>query len=131
MSKTVVICASSRFAEEARAFSDELKKLGLHVLVPHFYRSSGGDWGGAGDYNARFIALGLTHDHFYKIRMSDVVFIYNKDGYIGNSVNMEIGYSIGQDKPIYAFDENDDEICRKALYSGFARTPEELFGLLA
>jgi hypothetical protein len=31
-----------------------------------------------------FVALGLTHNHFYKIRMAEVVFVYSKDGYIGN-----------------------------------------------
>ena len=73
-----------------------------------------------------FAALGLTHNHFYKIRMAEVVFVYNKDGYIGNSTTLEIGFAVALGKPIYALSDADEEICRKVLFSKVVKTPEEL-----
>ena len=124
--RSVTICGSSKFAEEARTFAKKLKELGVIVFEPHFYRASGGDWSKISKFDEKFVALGLTHDHFYKIRMADVVFVYNKDGYIGVSTNLEIGYAAALNKPIYAFSDKDPEICRRVLFSGVVNTPEEL-----
>jgi len=124
--KSVVICGSSKFAEDARAFAKKLKELGVVVFEPHFYRASGGDWSRIHKFDEKFVALGLTHDHFYKIRMADVVFIYNKDGYIGVSGSMEIGYAAALNKPMYALSDKDPEICRQVLFSGIVGTPDEL-----
>jgi hypothetical protein len=124
--KSVCYCGSSKFAEEARAFAKKLTSLGVVVFEPHFYRASGGDWSRIHKFDEKFVALGLTHDHFYKIRMADVVFVYNKDGYAGVSVSMEIGYAVALNKPIYALLDEDSELCRKVLFSGVANTPEEL-----
>jgi len=71
------------------------------------------------------VALGLTHDHFYKIKMADVVFVYNKDGYSGVSTTLEIGSAVVLNKPIYAL-SNDDEVCRNVLFREVIKTPEEL-----
>lgn len=128
--KSVVICGSGKFAKEARAFGKALEKLGVEVLMPHYYGASGGDWKGLKDFDKPFVALGLTHDHFYKIRMTDVVFIYNKDGYAGNSTTLEIGYAVGRDKPIYALSDKDEEICRLVLFRGVIKTPKDLARLL-
>jgi hypothetical protein len=124
--KSVVICGSSKFAEEARIFAKKLKDLGVLVFEPHFYRVSGGDWSRIHRFDVKFVARGLTHDHFYKIRMADVVFVYNVDGYIGVSTNMEIGYAAALGKPIYALSGKDPEVCRQVLFSGIASTPAEL-----
>ena len=124
--KSVVICGSSRFAPEMREFAKKLKELGVVVYEPHLYRASGGNWQEIKDFDKRFVASGLTHDHLYKIRIADVVYVYNKDGYIGVSTTMEVGYAVALNKPIYAFDENDEEICRKIIFSGFINTPEDL-----
>jgi len=100
--KSVVICGSNKFGKEALQFAKSLTKLGVTVFVPHFYTTKGGDMEKASSVDRPFIALGLTHDHFYKIRMADVVFVYNKGGYVGNSVTMEIAYGVALDKPVYA-----------------------------
>jgi len=78
--KSVVICGSTRFAPEIREFARKLKELGITVFEPHLYRAAGGVWEEIKDFDKKFVALGLTHDHFYKIRMADVVYIYNKGG---------------------------------------------------
>jgi len=128
--KSVVICSSSRFAEEVREFSKQLKEKGVMVYEPSLYRASGGDWEKIRDFDKRFVALGLVHDHLHKIRLADVVFVYNKEGYIGNSVTLEIGYALALNKPIYAFCDKDEEKCRKVLFQEFISSPEELIKVL-
>jgi len=105
--RSVVICGSGRYKEEARAFAQKLQKLGVTVFYPYFH-SSDDEWKKLSDYRKNFVALGLTHDHFYKIKMADVVYVYNKDGYSGISTTMELGYAMALGKPIYALSDKDD-----------------------
>ena len=128
--KSVVICSSNRFAKEARIFAKGLEKLGVTVYVAHYYRSSGGNWSKIADFDKPFVALGLTLDHFYKIRMADVVLVYNKDGYAGNSTSMEIGYAVALDKPIYAVSDKDDDPCRAVLFRGVVKSPRNFLRFL-
>jgi hypothetical protein len=128
--KSVVICGSSRFAPEMREFAQKLKDLGVVVYEPHLYRASGGVWNEIKDFDKKFVALGLTHDHFYKIRKADVVYIFNKDGYAGVSTNIEIGYAVALNKPIYAQEKTDEEMCRQVLFSGIIKNPEDLIAYL-
>jgi len=72
------------------------------------------------------MAMGLTYDHFQKLRIADVMFLYNKNGYCGNSCTLEMGYTAALGKPIYALSDTDEEICRTVLFSGICKTPEEL-----
>ena len=123
--KSVVICGSSRFAPEMRAFAQELKALGVLVYEAHLYRASGGNMSALNDFDKKLVALGLTHDHFYKMRLADVIYVY-KDGYAGVSVNMEIGYAVALNKPIFVQEEKDEEICRRVLFTRVVKTPAEL-----
>ena len=128
--KSVVICGSARFASEIREFSEKLKAAGVIVYEPYLYRASGGVWENIPDHDKPLVATGLTHVHFYKIRMADVVYIFNKDGYSGVSTTLEIGYATALNKPIYAFSEADEEICRKIIFSGFINNTEDLLKCL-
>jgi len=127
--KSVVICGSRRFKPEARKFAADLKKLGAVVYEPYFH-SGQDEWNHLSDDYKKFIALGLTHDHFYKIKMADIVYVYNKDGYVGNSTTLELGYAMALGKPIYALSDKDDELCRKVLIRGVIKTPKELIKIL-
>jgi hypothetical protein len=128
--KSIVICGSSRFAKEAREFASKLKELGAVVYEPHFYRATGGNWSEIKDFDKKFVAMGLVYDHFNKIRLADIVYVYNKDGYSGVSTNIEIGFASALGKPIYAFCDNDEEECRKILFNKIVQTPEELLKLI-
>lgn len=128
--KSVTICSSNRFADEAEKFGKELKKLGVNVLIPHFYTKNYGGLEKIKDHNKKFIAMGLTHDHFNKIRKSDTVFIFNKNGYSGNSTTLELGFAAALGKPVYALSDKDPETCRDILFSGYAKTPKELVKFL-
>lgn len=123
--KSVVICGSRRFKSEIREFAAKLRALNVIVFEPYLH-SGQKEWEELSEEYRRFIALGLTHDHFYKIRMADVVFIYNKDGYSGNSTTLEIGFAMALGKPIYALSDNDEELCRRVLFRDFVSSPEKL-----
>jgi nucleoside 2-deoxyribosyltransferase len=122
--KSVVICGSRRFKEEALEFGRRLEELGVVVHKPYFH-SGQEEWEHLSDDYKKFIILGLTHDHFYKIKMADVIFVYNKDGYAGPSTTLEIGAAAALGKPIYALSK-DEELCRQVLIREVVLTPEEL-----
>lgn len=124
--KTLVICGSRRFKLELRKFANQLKQLGIVVYEPYLH-SGQEEWINLSDDYKKFVALGLTHDHFYKIKMADVVFVYNKDGYSGNSTTLELGYAVALGKPIYALSDKDEELCRRVLFKDFVKTPKQLF----
>jgi len=121
--KTVVLCGSRCFKLEMRDFGKKLKELGVIVFEPYLH-SSQDEWVKLSDDYKKFVALGLTHDYFYKIQMADVVFIFNKDGYAGNSTILEIGYAVAIGKPIYAL-TSDEELCH-VLFREIISSPEEL-----
>jgi len=122
--KSVVICGSRRFKPEIREFTKKLKELGAVVYEPYLHQGQD-EWTNLSDAYKRFVALGLTHDHFYKIKMADVVFVYNKDGYSGCSTTLEIGYAVALGKPIYALSA-DEELSRHILFREIIQIPEEL-----
>ncbi|OGG94183.1 hypothetical protein A2609_00185 [Candidatus Kaiserbacteria bacterium RIFOXYD1_FULL_47_14] len=107
-----------------REFGKKLKELGVVVFEPYLH-SGQDEWAKLSDDYKKFVALGLTHDHFYKIQMADVVFVFNKDGYAGNSTTLEIGYAVATGKPIYAL-TSDEELCRHVLFREIISSPEEL-----
>lgn len=123
--KSVAICGSKKFEPEIRKFAGELKKKGIVVYEPYLHEG-GGKWDKLSQEYKNFVALGLTHDHLYKIRMADVVFVYNKDGYAGYSTTLEIGFAVALGKPIYALSDIDEDICRRVLFRKVIKTPEEL-----
>ena len=122
--KLIVICGSRRFKPEMRELANKLKDAGVVVYEPYLH-SGQEEWANLSDAYKKFVALGLTHDHFYKIQMADVVFLYNKDGYSGNSTTLEIGYAIAKGKPIYAL-ASDEELCRHVLVREIINKPEDL-----
>ena len=126
--RSVVLCGSRRFKPEMRKFGASLKKLGVVVYEPYLH-SGQDEWRSLSDDYKKFVALGLTHDHFYKIKMADVVYIFNKDGYMGNSSTLELGYSVALGKPIYAL-HSDEEMCRNVLFRDIVKTPRELLKYL-
>ncbi|OGH09999.1 MAG: hypothetical protein A2152_04185 [Candidatus Levybacteria bacterium RBG_16_35_6] len=123
--KSIVICGSKRFKTEARRFGSQLQKLGVVVYMPYFHEGKD-EWDKLSQQYKDFIALGLTHDHFYKIKMADVVLLFNKGGYCGVSSTLELGCAVALGKPIYALSDKDDEIVRKTLIREIIKTPKEL-----
>lgn len=128
--KSIALCSSSRFKKEVYEFGNKLKELGFTVYFPILHQSTEEEWNALSGQDRELISTGLTWEHFYKLRKADAVFIYNKDGYIGVSVNMEIGYSAALDIPIFALEQDEKEVARKILFEGYAATPEALVELI-
>jgi hypothetical protein len=126
--KSVCICCSRRFEKEVRKFARDLNKLGVVVYEPILNKDRSIDT--LTPNMKRFAFLGLTHHHFSLIKKSDVVYIYNKGGYMGVSSTLELGYAEALGKPVYAFSDEDTEPVRKVLFDAIIKTPKELVKLL-
>ena len=122
--RSVVICGSRRFVKEIKKFEKGLKDHGVTVFPPILNMNTGIN--NLPKDLKRYAFLGLTWHHFEFIRKADVVFIYNQDGYIGNSVTMELGAAAVLAKPIYALEEDKTEACRNILIDEIIATPDEL-----
>jgi len=122
--KTVVICGSRRFKKEIREFAAKLKKAGVVVYEPIL--NDDPKINELPEHFKRFAFLGLTHHQFSFIRKADVVYFYNKDGYLGNSSTLELGFAEALGKPIYALEEDKEEPCRNVLIDEVIKTPKEL-----
>lgn len=128
--RTVVVCGSKKYKDEIRRFCTELKKLGVIVFEPNFEEPVLEDEFFHSKHVTKAVFKGLTLEHFDWIRKTDVCFVYNKDGYAGVSVSLEMGYASALGKPIYALKEKTGDSCRDALIDKIASSPKELVGLL-
>lgn len=50
--------------------------------------------------------------HLERMDRAEIIFVFNQDGYLGNSVVMEIGYAYAQRKPIYTLAPIQDQFLR-------------------
>jgi nucleoside 2-deoxyribosyltransferase len=93
--RSVCICGSFRFYEEMVQLQNALHARG--VLC---------EWPLPG---ARYAPQAMTADqardaiiqHLERMDRAECIFIFNKDGYLGNSVVMELGYAYARRKPVY------------------------------
>ncbi|MBI2049258.1 MAG: hypothetical protein HYT29_02395 [Parcubacteria group bacterium] len=112
--KSVVFCSSVRFKKELAEFIRELKKVsaerGLHpvVLEPNFEDRSpeieqAHEKERLKDPLYKETVAGKVYDHlFRKVRVADVCFIFNKDGYLGANTNGELFAAAMSGKMCYA-----------------------------
>jgi len=56
--------------------------------------------------------------------------VYNKDGYVGVSVTLEMAYAAALGKPIFALSPNTGDPCRDTLIDKVVKTPKLLAALL-
>ena len=99
----ITLCGSTRFKEEFEWWDRKLTMAGVIVLKPGIFHHSGDE---ISEENK--IALDKLHKH--KILMSDLVFVVNKDGYIGSSTQSEIDFATTLDIPIiYCYNERNEK----------------------
>jgi hypothetical protein len=124
--KSVVVCGSKRYKDEIRLFCDELESAGVVVFRPNIDEPmfEGDSIGSA--HLTRMIFKGLTLEHFEMIRKADVCFIYNKGGYVGASVTLELGFSQAMGMSIYALEEQLGDPCKDCLIDGVVPTAKAL-----
>lgn len=127
--KTIVISGSIKKAgEEIEKFAKELEDAGFKVIYPKLgFRTD--DWDKLSEAALMKLYKGLTIEYFDLIERADALFIYNKGGYCGNSVTMELAYAYAMKKPIYAL-MKDQEVSRDVLFDGYAPTSKELIQLI-
>ncbi len=105
--KIICFCGSSRFiwyfATLAWSFEKEgYITLGLHLLPPNYTEEKV-----HADHIAEYEGVADKMDalHRRKIDIADMVFVINKDGYIGKSTAAEIEYATKLGKPIKYLEE--------------------------
>ncbi len=122
--KSVVICGSRRYKDGIRKFSRELKELGILVFEPIMNTDT--KIRELPEDLKKYAFLGLTWHHLEFIRKADVVFVYNKDGYMGNSSTIELGAAAALGKPIFSLEEDKEEPCRNILFDGRVSSAKQL-----
>lgn len=106
----VTLCGSTRFQDDfIRVQRDLTLKGALVISVGMFgHQEEGFDWGTDEEPSAAKIALDELH--LRKIDLADMVFIINKDGYIGTSTRREIDYATDSEKRIVYMETQDAEV---------------------
>jgi nucleoside 2-deoxyribosyltransferase len=124
----VVICSSTKYHEFAKYYADEIKKAGVDVFCPP--KVSGTEkWVQLTADEKRKEVKKLIDEHFSEISSSDAILVINKDGYIGTSVNIEIGYAIAKSKLIFTI-EPDADLSRSTLIEAVLENPRQIKQLL-
>ncbi len=124
----IVICGSRRFHEKISALGERLRSEGHIVFCPILNRND--DINNLSDDLKRYAFTGLTHHHFDYIRKADVCFIYNEQGYLGNSGTLELGFAIACGLPIYALNKDKDELCREVLFDFIVNDVDEFVEIM-
>ncbi|OGC51391.1 hypothetical protein A2982_03615 [candidate division WWE3 bacterium RIFCSPLOWO2_01_FULL_39_13] len=126
--KSVVICGSRKFKKEIVEFEKALRKKGVLVFPPILNTNRQIDT--LPSDLKRYAFIGLTLHHLEYIKKAEIVFIYNKGGYIGNSTTMELGAATVLGKPIFALEEDNEEPCRNVLIDEIVKSPTQLINKL-
>lgn len=120
--KTITICSSANFYEQAVGIQSQLEKLGYSVIIPATAEKmkKSGDFevdhyktwfGDASDYHKK---TALMRGHFAEIERGDAILVlnYEKRGvknYIGGNVLMEMALAFYLKKPIFIINETPEE----------------------
>lgn len=130
--KSVVICGSQRYKREIIDFAKKLEKLGVPlVLIPDFRWTRDHMLAAREVERLRSIRYrarlpGVVRGHLHKILKADVVFVYNKKGYIGVNTTLEIGAAAALNKFIFALEPDKSEPCRDILFDKIVGSAEGL-----
>ena len=97
--KIVTLCGSSRFKDEFEKQENLLALQGYAVLSLNIFSKS--DNKKLSDEELELLRL----EHFKKIEISDMIFVINKDGYIGKDTVMEINFALKLNKKVKFLEE--------------------------
>jgi hypothetical protein len=107
--KTLFIAGSRKFQSVILPLVDTLQSLGYRPLTPQKEKIESDE---EGERQALLLA-------FKQIDESDLLYVYAKDGYIGKTVAIEMGYAFAKGKKIIA-SEQLSEFSAQALVSEIA-----------
>jgi nucleoside 2-deoxyribosyltransferase len=126
--KSVVFSGSVRNYPAMELWATLLREHGVTIQLPRVTISHS-DFEAMSTADQRRQKQAFITDHNQRIDRSDVLFVFNPDGYVGNSVTLEIGYALAQHKSIYAM-QADEELGRDVVYAGHCATPAALLAVL-
>ena len=91
--KVVTICGSMKFQKEMIKIAGELEKDNGWCVIQCVY-----------DIDAERLTddemKNITNAHWKKIDISDIIFVVNVGGYIGNATRNEINYALSKGKEV-------------------------------
>ena len=101
--KTVCLCGSFKFYQEMNETEEILVKNGIKCIKPIPYphkdpRKS----------RTREEEETGTKEHIENVKQADIIYVVDKDGYVGRSTSVEIGVAYGLGKKIYAMNRIED-----------------------
>ena len=118
----ITICSSVAFYKQAVEIQDQLRKLGIEVIVPKTATrmKDSGDFD-VSHYKTRFADANDYHKkaeimraHFEEVEKGDAILVLNYekhgvDNYIGGNVLMEMAIAFWLKKPIFIMNEMPEE----------------------
>lgn len=147
--KSVVFCSSQRFRKDLTDFIRRLRELaeakGVHLVIfdPEFENrptafENQHEKERMKEEAYKMTVAGKVYDHlFRKVRVAEVCFIFNQDGYLGANTNGELFAAAALGKTIYALHEKTlmghyphdlyEEPSSRKLIHEVVESPEELF----
>ena len=105
----ICVCGSVKFKDEMLKYRDEENAKGNWVLLPENMEID------VQEIDKR-VKERMDSLHKAKIEHSDIVVIWNKDGYIGESTRSELNYALSLPKPL-RFLEEDKKVVPKLTES--------------
>lgn len=97
MKRTLCISSSMRFKSEIEKAIEDFHALGITALFPNLEVTETPE-----DIKAQ---QQLFSEHFAAIDAAKLLYVLDKDGYIGTSVKIEIGYALGKGKTVIFCEE--------------------------
>lgn len=98
----IVLCGSTKFKDLFISLRELFTRYGWIVLSPEIYKHA--DHQNLTDEEIQ----DLNNIHFSKIEMADVVFIINKNGYIGEQTQKEIEWATELNKKIVYMEDKGE-----------------------
>lgn len=102
MHTNICLIGSTKFESVFRKLEEDLSMRGYIVLSPLVYTQSGED-PKCGKKEKEILDLVQKE----KIRQSDIVFVVDVDGYVGNSTKNQIKYAKLLNKPLLYYSKGD------------------------
>lgn len=132
-----------RFRDDLSRFTKKLRGFKVGIILEPDFRDLSNEMVNKDEfdrlkkkwYRERVPAFVLSH-LWKKIAPADVVYIFNKDGYIGHNTLGELFFAAGKEKFICSYDEKMlvdgkvREICAEILVNKVIKDPKELSNLL-
>lgn len=100
---SVCLCGSYRFLSEMNSVAAKLSASGVTCLWPK------DDVLPDPKVMASDDARSALLDYLNDLDGADALYVFNKDGYLGRSMLVDIGYAYAKGKPVFAMEAIEDE----------------------